>query len=69
MANWDPQLVQPTLVAAPGVLSGAGPVSGGFNDSSVQPHHSAIGIVLIAALAIFGLNKAGFRFSVTTGRR
>ncbi len=67
MANWDPQLVTPTLVAAHSSLGGAGPVSA-LSSSSVQPHHSVISIVLFAALAIFLLDKAGFRFSVKGGR-
>lgn len=72
MANFDPQLVQPTLTAAPTALSGTGP-SGGSSMSAVagdvQPHHSVIALVLFSALAIFALDKAGFRFSVTTGKR
>ncbi len=69
MANFDPQLVTPTLTQAPSALSGTGPVGGVGATSSVEPHHSVIGMVLIAALAIFALDKAGFRFAVTKGRR
>jgi hypothetical protein len=34
-----------------------------------QPHHGVIGLVLLAVLVIFVLDKAGFRFAVTAGRR
>lgn len=35
----------------------------------VQPHYSVIAIVLIAVAVLFVLDKAGFRFAVTAGRR
>jgi hypothetical protein len=34
-----------------------------------QPHHGVVGLVLVAVLVIFLLDKAGFRFAVTAGRR
>lgn len=65
MANWDPQLVTPTLTSAPTALSGmAGPVNAG----TVKQHHGVIGLVLVAAVGLVALNKAGFRFAVTAGR-
>lgn len=70
MANWDPQLVQPTLVQAPTALSGTGPagqLAGAA--SSVEPQHSVVAMVAVAAVAIFLLDKAGFRFMVTSGKR
>lgn len=69
MANWDPQLVHPTLTQAPSALSGTGPTGGVGVTSSVEPHHSVIGMVVLAAVAIFALDKAGFRFAVTKGKR
>ena len=72
MANWDPTTVTPTLVQAPSMFSGSGqPGSGLLSQAggvTVQPHHSLIGIVLLAVLVLFLLNKAGFRFAVTVGR-
>jgi len=66
MANWDPQLVTPTLVQAPTALIGMGPSGAG---GPVQQHHGVIGIVLLAALVLFALDRLGFRFAVTAGRR
>lgn len=34
-----------------------------------QPHHGVIGLVLIALLVLVALDKLGFRFAVTAGRR
>ena len=72
MANWDQQLVTPTLIQAPTALSGTGPgtapTMAGLT-GSVEPHHSVIAIVAFAAVAIFLLDRAGFRFAVTTGKR
>lgn len=42
-----------------GALSGSGP----------QPHHGVIVIVLLAVVVLFALDKLGFRFAVTAGRR
>lgn len=50
------------VVAPPtanGVLVGA----------STRAHHGVVGIVLIAVLVLFLLDRAGFRFAVTAGRR
>ena len=66
MANWDPQLVTPTLASAPTILSGGG--GGAMSGGTVQPHHGLIGIVLFSVLVLFLLDKAGFRFAVTVGR-
>ena len=65
MANFDPTLVTPTLVQNP---VGMGNPRSGFA-SGVQPHHGLIGIVLVAALVLVVLDRAGFRFAVTAGRR
>lgn len=69
MAGFDPQIVvggmQPTLTqggspgGSPGRLAGA----------NVQAHHGLVGIVLLAVLVLFLLDRAGFRFAVTVGKR
>ena len=67
MANWDPTLVTPTLVQAPSVLGGASP--GGGGSGRYQDHHGLITLVLAAVAVLFILDRAGFRFAVTVGRR
>ena len=53
---------QPTLAA---VASGnRGIAAGGY-----QAHHSILGIVLLAIVGLWALDKFGFRFAVTTGKR
>ena len=53
---------QPTLAA---VASGnRGVVAGG-----IQPHHSILGIVLLALIGLWALDHFGFRFAVTAGKR
>lgn len=37
--------------------------------SGLQPHHGPIAIVLLAVLVLIVLDRAGFRFAVTAGRR
>ncbi len=66
MANWDPTLVTPTLVQAPSSMGGPAPsvARGNF-----QEHHGLIGIVVVAVFVLFILDRAGFRFAVTVGRR
>ncbi len=65
MANWDPSLVTPTLAQAPTAMGGRPALAAG----PVQPHHGLVGIVLLAALVLIVLDRAGFRFAVTVGRR
>jgi hypothetical protein len=36
---------------------------------SVQPHHGVVGIVLLAVIVLIVLDRVGFRFAVTAGRR
>ena len=67
MANWDPTLVTPTLVQAPSVMGGAAPSAGPAG--SYQDHHGLITLVLVAVAVLFILDRAGFRFAVTVGRR
>lgn len=70
MAGFDPQIIfgggQPTLTQAPYTGRGGG---GGLAAGNVQPHHGLIGMVLLATLVIFVLDKAGYRFFVTAGKR
>jgi hypothetical protein len=35
----------------------------------LEPHYGPIALVLIAVLVLFLLDRAGFRFAVTTGKR
>ncbi len=37
--------------------------------SGLQPHHGPVAIVLLAVLVLIILDRAGFRFAVTAGRR
>lgn len=54
----------PTNVA-PATANGA--VAGALAGQS--PHHGVIGLVLLAVLVLLVLDRAGFRFAVTSGRR
>ena len=51
---------------APQNANGAavGALAGGL-----EPHHGVIGLVLVALAALFLLDRAGFRFAVTAGKR
>ena len=64
MANFDANTFSPTLTQAPSALGGGGAMGG-----SVQQHHGVVGIVIVAVLVLFLLDKAGFRFAVTVGKR
>jgi hypothetical protein len=70
MAGVDPQILlgggQPTLTTGAGP-SGMG--GGRLSSGDVPPHHGLIGIVLVAVLVLFLLDRAGFRFAVTVGKR
>jgi hypothetical protein len=46
---------------ANGALAGA--------TAGLQPHHGPIALVLLAVIVLFVLDRAGFRFAVTAGRR
>jgi len=37
--------------------------------TQLQPHHGPVAIVLLAVIVLFLLDRAGFRFAVTAGRR
>lgn len=52
----------PTLTAAsPSIGRGIG--------LRQQPHHGVVGLVLIAVAVLILLDRVGFRFAVTAGRR
>jgi hypothetical protein len=61
------------------LTGGAGYASGGSaqnaneamigTGAALQPHHGVIGLVLLAVLILFLLDRAGFRFAVTAGKR
>lgn len=36
---------------------------------NVQAHHGVVAVVLFAVVILFVLDRAGFRFAVTAGRR
>jgi hypothetical protein len=55
---------QPSAVTGPAQNANLAAYAG-----NVQPHHSVVGIVLLAVLVLFILDRAGFRFAVTAGRR
>ena len=41
----------------------------GAGVAGLQPHHGPIALVLVAVAVLFLLDRAGFRFAVTAGRR
>lgn len=57
---------QPTLTTGTGPSGVAGT---GLAAGRVQDHHGLLGIVFIALLVLFLLDRAGFRFAVTVGKR
>lgn len=48
-----------------GITMGRNVGSGG----APPPHYSVIALVLFAVIVLWALNKFGFRFAVTAGRR
>lgn len=54
----------PSLTVAPTVRSGGAPLS-----VASAPHYGIVSLVLVAVLVLFLLDKAGFRFAVTAGKR
>ena len=70
MANYDPNVITPSLATAPTMFSGNGQSGIGFAGAGAgAPHYGLVGLVLLAVLILFILDKAGFRFAVTVGRR
>jgi hypothetical protein len=59
----------PTQLQAVPNSSAGGTSSSPFAGLSMQPHHGLIGLVLVAGLIIIVLDRAGFRFAVTAGKR
>lgn len=53
---------QPTLAA---VASGGY----GIKQSGIGAHHSVLALLLVAVAGLYLLDKFGFRFAVSTGRR
>ena len=53
----------PSLTAAPTRGSGIGA------GMAAQPHFGVVGLVLVAVAVLWALDKFGFRFAVTAGRR
>lgn len=37
--------------------------------AGLQPHHGTVCLVILAVAVLFFLDRAGFRFAVTAGRR
>jgi hypothetical protein len=62
------------LTGGAGMYSAGSVTPGSANASTLrspglQPHHGPIALVLFAVLVLFILDRAGFRFAVTAGRR
>ena len=55
---------QPSLVASPGTLGRTINAPGG-----PPTHYSILGLVALAVIGLWALDKFGFRFAVTAGRR
>jgi hypothetical protein len=68
MAGFDPSVLmtgQPTLYSA----SSAGSGMGSSDDGSASPHMGLVSLVLVAVLGLLLLDKAGFKFAVSVGKR
>lgn len=63
------------LTGGSGMFAGAGTVTPNNANGRVagatgqQPHVGVVGLVLVAVLILFILDRAGFRFAVTAGGR
>lgn len=53
----------------PTLYTSAGPGSPASNGRSVEAHHGLVGLVLISVIILFLLDRAGFRFMVSAGKR
>ena len=70
MANWDHEMMTPTLTTSPAAGSGVGPSLAGAGGGNVgASHHGLIGLVLLSVLTLCILDKVGYRFFVTAGKR
>lgn len=56
----------PAAAVAPQNANGK---AAGAGLAGIQPHHGPICLVLLAVAVLFVLDRAGFRFAVTAGRR
>ena len=56
-------------MSQPSLVAGSGSLGRDIAASSVQPHHAILGVVLIAVIGLWALDRFGFRFAVTAGRR
>ena len=68
MAGFDPSVLmtgQPTLYSARSAGSGMG----SSDDGSASPHIGLVSLVLVAVLGLLLLDKAGFKFAVSVGKR
>ena len=68
MAGFDPSVLmtgQPTLYSA----SSAGSGMGSSDDGSASPHMGLVSLVIVAVLGLLLLDKAGFKFAVSVGKR
>lgn len=54
----------PSLVSRPTAGSGVGAAT-----AASQPHYGTVFLVALAVAVLFALDKLGFRFAVTAGRR
>ncbi len=68
MAGMEAALLDGGL-GAPVLTTQSAGMGRGIGGSGVQPHHGVIGLVLVAVLILWALDKFGFRFAVTAGRR
>lgn len=68
MAGFDPSVLmtgQPTLYSASSVGSGMG----SSDDGAASAHVGLVSLVLVAVLGLLLLDKAGFKFAVSVGKR
>ena len=68
MAGFDPSILmtgQPTLYSA----SSAGSGMGRSDDGAASAHVGLVSLVLVAVLGLLLLDKAGFKFAVSVGKR
>lgn len=68
MAGFDPSVLmtgQPTLYSA----GSAGSGMGGTDDGAASAHVGLVSLVLVAVLGLLLLDKAGFKFAVSVGKR
>ncbi|CAB4336963.1 unannotated protein [freshwater metagenome] len=69
MAGFDPSVLmtgQPTLYSASTAGSGMG---GRTDDGAASAHMGLVSLVLVAVLGLLLLDKAGFKFAVSVGKR